>query len=38
MGQAVGDFGCGDEAREASADHNYVRIVGHCISPDPKND
>lgn len=32
----VGDFGGGDEAREAAADHDYVRIAGHCVSPDPQ--
>ena len=31
----VGDFGRGDEAREAPADHDYVRIVCHRISPGP---
>ena len=29
----VGDFGCGDEAREAAADHDYVRILSHRVVP-----
>ena len=29
----VGDFGRGDEAREAPADHDYVRIVSHRVLP-----
>ncbi len=31
----VGDFGRGDEARQPAADHDYVCIVSHGISPDP---
>ena len=34
----VGDFCCGDEAREAAADHNYVRIFSHSVSPNSQND
>ncbi len=34
----VGDFGCGDKAREACTDHDYVCIVSHRVSPDPRND
>jgi hypothetical protein len=29
----LGDFGCGDEARQSAADHDYVRIVSHFVSP-----
>ena len=29
----IGDFGCRDEARKASADHDYVRILCHCVIP-----
>ena len=29
----VGDFGCGDEAREAAADHDYIRIICHRVIP-----
>ena len=29
----VGNFGCGDEAREAPADHDYVSILSHRVSP-----
>ena len=31
----VSDFGRGNEPGEASADHNYVRIVSHAVSPGP---
>jgi hypothetical protein len=29
----IGDFGGGDEAGKASADHNYVRIACHRVDP-----
>ncbi len=34
----VGDFGGGDEARQPRADHDYIRIIGHCVSPGSEND
>ena len=34
----IGDFGRGDQARQPAADHNYVRIVSHCVFPDSPND
>lgn len=27
----IGDFASRDQARGTSADHNYLRIVNHCI-------
>jgi hypothetical protein len=32
----IGDFAGGNEARETAADHNYVRIVSHSVSPNPE--
>jgi hypothetical protein len=29
----IGDFGRGDEAGEAGADHDYVSLVGHGVTP-----
>ena len=29
----VGDLGCGDETREAAADHDDVSILSHGVSP-----
>jgi rRNA pseudouridine-1189 N-methylase Emg1 (Nep1/Mra1 family) len=34
----VGDFARGDKAGKTRADHDYVRILSHCLSPVSRND